>query len=377
MSATELVTEFEARFGGTPRLFRAPGRVNLIGEHTDYNDGFVMPAAIEFATWVAIGPRDDRRLVVHSANYAETREFDLDDLTPRAHNHWSDYVLGVAVTLERAGIRLRGGNLLIQGDVPIGAGLSSSASLEVAVALALLQGHADGQKYADGVDETKVAKLCQKAENQFVGVQCGIMDQFIALHARTGNALMLDCRSLEHSFAPIPAGVKLVIANTMVRHSLADGEYNRRRAECAEAVAYFGRSLRDVAVEDLERAVGRLPGTIFRRARHVVTENARVLEARAALDRGDLARFGELMYQSHRSLREDYEVSCAELDALVEIARGVPEVYGSRMTGGGFGGCTVSLVDESHVDDFRLRIGPGVEVYVSSATGAAVEIMNL
>jgi len=367
----ELQEAFQARFGERPRIFRAPGRVNLIGEHTDYNEGFVMPAAIAFATWAAIANREDRRLVVHSENYAETVEFDLDDPSIRARGHWSDYVVGVAITLERSGITLRGANLLIRGEVPIGAGLSSSASLEVAVAMALAP---------ELVDATKLAKLCRGAENEFVGVQCGIMDQFIACHALAGNALMLDCRSLEYHYAPLPAGVKMVIANSMIRHELAGGEYNRRRAECAEAAAYFGKSLRDVTEAEIARA--KLPEGILRRARHVVTENARVAEARAALERGDLLAFGTLMYESHRSLRDDYEVSCVELDVLVEIARGRAGVYGSRMTGGGFGGCTISLVADDRVDAFRAAIAAGysrAEVYVSSATDAAgpVEIVNL
>jgi galactokinase len=361
---------FRNRFGERPRMFRAPGRVNLIGEHTDYNDGFVMPAAIEFATWAASAPRDDRRLVVHSENYAETVEFDIDQPPPR-RGHWSDYVLGVATMLQWEGLKLRGANLLLRGEVPIGAGLSSSASLEVAVALALAP---------VPVEPERLAKLCQRAENVYAGVRCGIMDQFIATHARVGTSLMLDCRSLEYSFSPLPTGVKLVIANSMVRHSLAAGEYNRRRAECAEAAAFFGKSLRDVTVEELEQAACRLPDTIFRRARHVITENARVIQAQAALNRSDLGTFGKLMYESHRSLRDDFEVSCAELDTLVEVARGVPGVYGSRMTGGGFGGCTISLVAEDRVDAFRPAIAvayPRAEVYVSNAADAAgpVEIM--
>ena len=235
---------FQVRFGGRPGIFRAPGRVNLIGEHTDYNGGFVMPAAIEFATWAAVAQRNDRKLVVHSENFGETCEIDLDQPPPR-RGHWSDYVVGVAVMLEREGLKAPGANLLLRGEVPIGAGLSSSASLEVAVALALAP---------EPVEPTRLAKLCQRAENEFVGVQCGIMDQFIACHARAGTALMLDCRSLEYSFAPLPAGVRMVIANTMVRHSLAAGEYNRRRAECAEAVACLGKSLRDVTADELKRA---------------------------------------------------------------------------------------------------------------------------
>jgi galactokinase len=344
----------------TGRTFRAPGRVNLIGEHTDYNDGLVMPAAIDFATYVDVSARADRRLAVHSENYSETVEFDLDDPEPRARGHWSDYVLGVAKMLDANGADLR-----IRSDVPMGAGLSSSAALEVAVALALLR---------SDMDRTALAKLCQRAENEFVGVRCGIMDQFSACHARAGNALMLDCRTLEHRFVPLPAGVTLVIANTMVRHSLAAGEYNRRRAECEEGSAHFGRSLRDVTIAELEREGRGLSDLVYRRCRHVISENARVIAAAAALEGGDLLNFGELMYQSHRSLRDDFEVSCAELDTLVEIAAAVPGVVGSRMTGGGFGGCTISLVRDEHVDAFRAAAGRVSAVYVSGAAEGASEL---
>jgi galactokinase len=354
------------RASENPRTFRAPGRVNLIGEHTDYNEGFVMPAAIEFAAYVEVNQRADRRLVVHSENYSESKEFNLDDPEPCACGHWSDYVRGVAVTLERAGRHITGADLRVRSDVPMGAGLSSSAAFEVATALALLR---DVQ-----LDKTTLAKLCQRAENEFVGVRCGIMDPFIACQAKAGHALMLDCRTLEYRLAPLPRGVKLVIANTMVRHSLAGGEYNRRRAECEEGAAHFGRSLRDVTVGELERERGGLAEIVYRRCRHVITENARVIAAAVALEQGDLQRFGELMYQSHRSLRDDFEVSCAELDALVDITGSVPGVYGSRMTGGGFGGCTISLVQEQHVEAFREAAGQIAAVYVSGAAGGAGEL---
>ena len=357
------------------RTFRAPGRVNLIGEHTDYNDGFVMPVAIEFAACVDVSERADRRLVIHSENYGETCEFDLDEFEPKAKGHWSDYVRGVAVMLERDGYRIGGAELRIRSDVPMGAGLSSSAAIEVASALALLAvAQASILRWQVGDLPHGLALLCQRAENEFVGVRCGIMDQFIACHARSGHALLLDCRTLEHRFAPLPRGVKLVIANTGVRHSLAAGEYNRRRAECETGAAYFGRSLRDVTLDEFEREGRGLSDVVYRRCRHVITENARVLAAATALDREDLLTFGELMYRSHHSLREDYEVSCRELDALVEIASGVPGVYGSRMTGGGFGGCTISLVDEEGVDGFRQAVEKCAEVYVSGAAEGAGEI---
>jgi len=348
--------------------------VNLIGEHTDYNDGLVMPVAIEFATYVEVTDRQDRRLAVYSENYSDAPAFDLDDPDPKACGHWSDYVRGVAVALERSGRRVAGANLRIRSDVAMGAGLSSSAAIEVATALALL---GDAQ-----VDRTALAQLCQRAENEFVGVRCGIMDQFSACHARAGHALMLDCRTLDYRFAALPRGAKLVIANTMVRHSLAGGEYNRRRAECEEGAAYFGRSLRDVTTAELEREGRGLSETVYRRCRHVITENARVIAAAAALEQGDLPAFGELMYESHRSLREDYEVSCAELDTMVEIAASAPGVYGSRMTGGGFGGCAISLVQEEYVEAFRETmvrryseaVGREAAVYVTGAAEGAGEM---
>lgn len=366
-----------------PRTYRAPGRVNLIGEHTDYNDGFVLPAAIARYTQVTIAPRVDRKLLIHSESFFDDVECDLDDSRPIASGHWSDYVRGVALMLERADYRLSGAHLSISGDVPIGAGLGSSAALEVAVGYALLDnsGH--------DIDRLELAKLCRQAENEFVGIRCGIMDQFIACLGRAAHALMLDCRSLEHRRLRLPAGIRLVICNTMIRHELATGEYNNRRSECEEGVRHFAAlrseagALRDVTMDDLERYGRDLPETIFKRCRHVITENARVERAAAALEQNDLHAFGELMAASHRSLRDDYEVSCAELDAMVDIATRAEGVYGARMTGGGFGGCTINLVRSDCVDRFKETVtrsyqratGIAAEIYVcSSANGVgAVE----
>jgi galactokinase len=356
--------------------------VNLIGEHTDYNDGYVMPAAIDFNTWVAFAPREDRKLVAYSENVAEAVEFDLNASSPRPRHHWSDYVFGVAVMLEQAGYRLRGADLLICGDVPIGAGLSSSASIEVATGYALLSNS------GLPVDPVALAKLCQKAENDFVGMRCGIMDQFISCCGHARRALMLDCRSLDYRLFPLPPDVSLAICNTMVKHELASGEYNKRRAECEAGVRRLAqdlpdvRALRDVTLADLERYGRDLPETTFRRCRHVVSEDARVLEAATALERGDVAAFGRLMAESHRSLREDYEVSCAELDLMVELAGQAKGVFGARMTGGGFGGCTINLVRTEHLEDFKRTVGRGYEqatgrapeIYVSSAAEGAAEV---
>lgn len=365
------------------RTYRAPGRVNLIGEHTDYNDGFVMPAALDFSTWVTISPRDDRKVTVFSESFAEQVEFDLDASSAAASGHWSDYVKGVAVILEQAGHLLRGATLSIRSEVPIGSGLSSSAAIEVATARALLEN-------SDlSLDQVEVAKICQRAENEFVGMRCGIMDQFISCCGEKGKALLLDCRSLSYELLPLPEEARLVICNTMVRHALATGEYNARRAECEAGVRYFARirpdvrALRDVSESDLDRDGGDLPEVIRRRCRHVITENARVLAAGASLESGDLNRFGQLMNESHQSLRDDYEVSCTELDLMVELARPLSGVYGARMTGGGFGGCTINLVKADNVPEFRRVVALGYEqttgltpeIYVCNAAAGAGEVL--
>jgi galactokinase len=355
-SAAELSQAARRRWGREPRIFRAPGRVNLIGEHTDYNDGFVFPAAIHFSTWTAAVPRDDSKLVVHSENFSQSRTFLLDAAPPHAQHDWSDYVMGVALMLKQAGAPIGGAELLIHGEVPIGSGLSSSAAIETSVAFALLA------LYPAPLDRTQIALLCQKAENEYVGMRCGIMDQFVSGHAQVGHALLLDCRTLEFDLVPLPEGASLAICNSMVHHSLAASEYNHRREECETAVRILARrlpeirALRDVSLEQLEQNRSELPEVIHRRARHVITENGRTQEAARALRSGDLFRFGALMGESHRSLRDDYEVSCRELDILVDIAAKLPGIYGSRMTGGGFGGCTVSLVRNAELDHFRTEI---------------------
>jgi galactokinase len=366
----ELERQFRNLFADAPVLYRAPGRVNLIGEHTDYNDGFVMPAAIEFSCWAAIAPRPDRKLIVHSAYFGETVEFLLDDRKPYPAGNWSDYVRGVALILESAGYRLHGANLLIWGDVPLGAGLSSSASLEVATGYALL----DLSGFP--VDRKQLALLCQRAENEFVGPRCGIMDQFIACHGHAGQFMMLDCRSLDYRLLPLKPGTQLVVCNTMVKHQLASGEYNVRRAQCEEGVRLLAevlpeiRALRDVTLPELERHRECLSDVVYRRCRHVIGENARVMKAADALIGDDLRLLGHLMAESHRSLRDDYEVSCAELDLMVELAVRQPGVYGSRMTGGGFGGCTVTLVKDDAVQGFIRAVGVAYE----TGTGLRPEI---
>jgi galactokinase len=361
---------FARLFGGAARIYKAPGRVNLIGEHTDYNDGFVMPAAVGFYTWAAVAPRSDRKLIVRSENFNEQVEFLVDQLSANGRHHWSDYVIGVAKMLVESGVQLGGANILLNGDVPQGAGLSSSASLEVAVCSALL-GLA---RHRLGCRD--VALLCQRAENEFVGARCGIMDQFVSSHGRRDRALLLDCRSLEYRLLPLPHDVRLVICNTMVRHNIAHGEYNQRRAQCEEGARLLAqrlpnvRALRDVTESDFGTVSNTLPEIVRRRCRHVIGENGRVIRAATALEHGDLVEFGRLMHQSHDSLRQDFEVSCRELDLLVDLGRNIRGVYGSRMTGGGFGGCTVNLVQEDCVDDFVTTVGKEYE----KATGIKPEI---
>lgn len=357
----ELRSKFREVYGDEAAVYRAPGRVNLIGEHTDYNDGFVFPAAIDLFAWIAIAPRSDRRIHLRSENFGQSAEFDLDAGPRAASREWSSYVFGVALVLERRGYQLRGANLLIRGDVPIGAGVSSSAALEVAAGFALL---ANSGIAIGGIE---LALCCQKAENDFVGTRCGIMDQLASARCVKDRALLLDCRSLESRTVPLPAGVRLVICNSMVKRELAASAYNTRRAECEEGVRIIAerfpgvRALRDVTMDELESCQVSLPGNVYKRCRHVVSEDARVILAADALEHNRLDDLRSLMAESHRSLRYDYEVSCAELDLLVELASEAEGVHGARMTGAGFGGCTINLVSSEAVAEFQRRISTGYE----------------
>lgn len=378
-----LRSEFQTLYGGEPRLFRAPGRVNLIGEHTDYNDGFVLPMAIDRSTFVAAGVREDRLVRVRSLNFSEQFEFDLDLSPMPRRGIWPDYVEGIARVLEATGTRLRGADLLIDSDVPVGAGLSSSAALEVSVGFALLA------LAGAEIDRTALALAGQRAEHEYVGAKVGIMDQMAAVHGRAGNALLLDCRTLALTYLPLSnPEVAIVVCDSRVRHKLASSEYNTRRAECEQGVELLRpflpgiQALRDVNVKEFQRYENHLPEIIRRRCRHVVTENARTLAAANALWSERTDEFGRLMIESHRSLRDDYEVSCAELNLLVETALEVEGVYGARMTGGGFGGCTVSLMRTDAVADFsatisaRYQRGTGLVpgVYLVRAGGGAEEL---
>ena len=384
MNVREFGGRFEQRFGNRPRVFRAPGRVNLIGEHTDYNDGFVMPAAVGFSTYVAIAPRNDRKLVIHSEEFSGDCEFHLDRFPEQRTGVWCDYILGVFAALRQRGHALTGANLLVHGEVPIGSGLSSSAAIEVASAMAF--NSLDGNPLT--LPET--AKLCRQAENEFVGARVGIMDQFVSCMGKAGNAFFLDCRSLEYKYVPIPAGIQLVVCNTMVKHDHAAGAYNQRRAECEEGVRYFAtrdpavHALRDVSIKTLEQHKTDLPPVIAKRCTHVICENQRTLDAARALASGDLPSVGELMRQSHDSLRDLYEVSCSELDAMVDAAQGLPGFVGGRMTGGGFGGCTINLVRDENAKDFAVEVSAryrkltGIEpqTYLCSAEQGAQELSS-
>ena len=350
--------------------YRAPGRINLIGEHTDYNDGFVLPVAIDRYTTATATPRGDRRLRLSSGGQHNVIDLDLDALGAGPTGRWSDYVRGVAAVLERQGLQLRGADLAITSDVPSGVGLSSSAALEIAAGCALLDlaGHA--------IDLTQLALAAQQAEHEFAGTRCGIMDQFIACHGRDGHAMLLDTRTLAATWLPVPPSLAIVVCNTMTKHALASDGYNQRRADCEAGVRRLAvrlpriRALRDVTFADLEANQDVLDDRVYRRCRHVVTENARTLSAADALRDGDLARFGVLMGASHASLRDDYNVSTPELDAMVEAAMMSPGTLGARMTGGGFGGCTVNLVHVDSVPAFTREVAR----HYDAATGRVPEI---
>jgi galactokinase len=379
MQAAELKNEFVRLYGREPRIFRAPGRVNIIGEHTDYNDGFVFPAAINLFTWVAIAPRDDRRIVIRTENLHEQVDFSLDSPAPIAPRHWTSYVRGVARALEEGGYPPRGADLLIRGEVPLGAGVSSSASLEVAVGYALVA--IAGRT----IECRRLAQICQRAENEYVGAHTGIMDQLASSCAVSGRALLLDCRSLEFRALPIPEGLRLVICNSMIRRELSSSAYNTRREECEQGVRILAglipgvRALRDVTFAQLEEFRSKLPEIVYKRCRHVVTEDDRVLTAAMAFENNELDRLSRAMAESHRSLRDDFQVSCPELDLLVELADNSAGVHGARMTGAGFGGCTINLVHSDFVNPFRARISAEYErrtklkpdIYVCDAASGA------
>ncbi len=334
--------------------FRAPGRVNLVGEHTDYAEGFCMPAALQFGTTATVEPRSGSQLRAISLDFHDEATYAMDALPSQPRRHWTDYVVGVARELMSRGVALPGMDITVSGDVPRNAGLSSSASLEVATAFAMLAaGNAE-------MPPGEIALLCQAAENDFVGAPCGIMDQFVSVHGRAGNALQLDCRDLSYKYVPIPENLRLVIVNSMVKHSVAGSEYAERRAQVEEGTRILAsvypeaqvRALRDVSLEQLEQARHTMPDVVYKRCRHIISDSLRVLEGSRMLREGHAEEFGRLLVDAHASYRDDFSASCDECDQLVEIALSLPGCLGSRLTGGGFGGCTVSLVREAEAQGF-------------------------
>ncbi len=340
------------RFGQVGRIFAAPARVNLIGEHTDYTGGFVMPMAIDFQTVAIVSAREDGRAVFYSANYDEEVGFEIASLQQTPSGRWSDYPAGVLWSLREEGIVVDGFNMSLVGDVPLGAGLSSSASVEVATAMALL-GRARVKLPLE-----KVATLCRRAENEYVGAKSGIMDQFAVAGGVANRAMLLDCRSLGYELLPLPNAVRVVICNSMVKHAVATGEYGDRSSEVEAGQAVLRRErpgvelLRDATLKDLEACRDLMSAASFKRCRHIITENARVMEAREALLQGDVERFGALMIEAHVSVRDDFAASCEEVDVLVAIAMQQAECFGARITGGGFGGCSVNIVRAEATEKF-------------------------
>lgn len=350
-------TKFRELYNSEPRIFSAPGRVNLIGEHTDYNEGFVLPFAIKHKTYVAVSARADNQVKVFSQTINEGVEFSLEEDFTAAERNWTLYVRGIFKVLQREGFDVRGADFLIDSEIPFGAGLSSSAALEIAVGSAL------NSVFDLQIELTDLAFIGQRVEHEFVGVKSGIMDQFASALGRENYAILIDCRSLEIEYVPLLLGdAELVVCNSNVKHELASSEYNTRRAECELGVEILQselpeiKSLRDVEPEEFLKFEYKLPPLVRKRCHHVITENARTLAAVSALKKDNLSELGNLMFASHVSLRDDYEVSCAELDKLVEIAQKTGGVFGARMTGGGFGGCTINLVRRDSLEEFQENI---------------------
>lgn len=359
--------------------YRAPGRVNIIGEHSDYNEGFVLPTTTSAYTNVTAELRTDRQVRLTSRNLDDTKTFALDDIVVRASPDWSDYARGVIAEIEADGTALRGADIVINGNIPIGGGLSSSASFEVGIAIAMLD------LAGATLPKQRIAQLCQRAEIRYAGVNCGIMDQLTIAGCEKGKAMLIDCRSLETKHVDIPTEAQMLVVDSGTRHQLSECGFNDRTRECAEAVEVLSSAnsdvtaLRDVSLAMLEKRKGDLGNVLYRRARHVVTEIKRVLDAFDALRINDLATLGHLINASHASLRDDFEVSCEAVDQLVEIANACPGVLGSRQIGGGFGGCVLCLTTAEHLEDVRERItveygrlsGADPWVHVVAATNPA------
>jgi galactokinase len=355
MKESKVKEAFKKEFGGKYRFFAAPGRINLIGEHTDYNNGFVLPAAIDKKIYLAIAPVKGSTVKIKSLDFNEMVEFDIHEADANLP-HWAKYPYGVLKEIQADGYFVEGFQAVFAGDIPKGAGLSSSASLESVFAKAL------NELYALGIDNLSLAKIGQRAEHNYAGVRCGIMDQFASIHGKKDHVIRLDCRSLEHEYYPLNLdGYQLILADTRVKHSLASSEYNQRRAQCEEGVLILRsnipavRSLRDVRPKDVYPYKDMMGMEVFLRCEYVTEENERVLETCDALAKGDMQSVGELLYKSHEGLRKKYHVSCDELDLLVDTAREIDGVMGARMMGGGFGGCTINLIKSSAVEEFKKK----------------------
>jgi galactokinase len=379
----EALEKFYGKNDAEIRLFYSPGRVNLIGEHTDYNGGYVFPCALDFGTYAAIRKRNDKKVFMASLNFDLKVEVDLDALNFDKSHDWANYPKGVLKVLQDEGYDFSGFEIVFEGNIPNGAGLSSSASIELVTAVAA------NEVFNLNIDRIKLVKLCQKAENTFVGVNCGIMDQFAVGMGKKDHAILLKSDTLEYSYVPLKLeGYKILITNTNKRRGLLDSKYNERRSECEKALSYLQKALpvknlSEITIEQFEEYKDLIPDEVLRkRAKHVITENKRVLDAVKALNDKDLIKFGELMIESHNSLRDDYEVTGKELDTLVEEALKLKGVIGSRMTGAGFGGCTVSIVKEEEVPDFikvvsknyKRKIGYEPTAYITGVGEGAREI---
>ncbi len=367
-----VIAAFEETYGSAPDfLIRAPGRVNIIGEHTDYNDGFVLPMAIDRAVWIALRKREDNRVLLYSLEQKEPTDFELDDIQ-HSWRHWSEYVKGMAVMLQQGGYQLAGWEGMLSSDVPVGSGLSSSAALEMGI------GRAFSAVSGFPFDGVEMARLGQKTENEWVGANTGIMDQMISANGREGYALLIDCRDLSMAPIPLPEETAVVIMDTMTRHSHTESGYNDRRASCEKAAAYFGAShLRDVSRQQLQAAKGSLDDVTYRRAQHVISENERVMSAVEAMKTGDARSLGNLMKASHASLRDDFEVTNEALNIMARIAGEQAGCYGARMTGGGFGGCAVALVRSAKAAEMATAVakqyaaetGLDPQIYICEASG--------
>jgi galactokinase len=347
---SELYNSFRNYFQKEPLIVRSPGRVNIIGEHTDYNDGFVLPAAIDKSIFVAVAKREDSTISLFSKEFNDGFKIEISDLKP-SEKQWANYILGVVAQILKKNLTISGFELMIDGDVPIGAGLSSSAAVECATAFAL------NELFQLNIDKLDMVKMAQKAEHEYAGVMCGIMDQFASMFGKADSVIQLDCRSLDYKYAPFKMeGIKIVLLNTNVKHSLSSSEYNVRRQQCEEGVLLVRKkypnvlNLRDVNIDMLNETVAPIDPIIYNRCKYVVEENQRLLDASKALEQGDIVTLGQKMFGSHKGLSVEYEVSCKELDFLVDQVRNNPNVLGARMMGGGFGGCTINLVKEEAVE---------------------------